>query len=100
MLTGKAAACSADRMPTIAAVTAAAHELRISVVAVGVEHERQREMLLSAGCELAQGHLFAPARPAADVSLKPQQLQAQAHVHEKPASRRPRARSGARQTAS
>jgi diguanylate cyclase (GGDEF)-like protein/PAS domain S-box-containing protein len=84
----------------LAAVTAAAHELRISVVAVGVEHERQREMLLSAGCELAQGHLFAPARPAAEVSLKPQQLQAQAHVHEKPASRRPRARSGARQTAS
>ena len=38
---------------------AAARELAISVVAVGVEHERQAQALREIGCDLAQGFLYS-----------------------------------------
>ena len=58
----------------LTAVMAAARELAISVVAVGVEHERQLELLLAAGCDSAQGELFAPALAPAEVSLEPRPI--------------------------
>jgi diguanylate cyclase (GGDEF)-like protein len=41
-----------------------AHSLGISAIAEGVETLEQFSALRSLGCELAQGHLFGPARPA------------------------------------
>jgi diguanylate cyclase (GGDEF)-like protein/PAS domain S-box-containing protein len=67
------------------AVTAAARELNISVVAEGVEHKRQLDELLAAGCDSAQGNLFSPAVPAAEFSLEP---------HATPAERRKAIASG------
>jgi diguanylate cyclase (GGDEF)-like protein/PAS domain S-box-containing protein len=46
------------------AVTAAARELGVSVIAEGVEDTEQLAELQRAGCAYAQGYLFADARPA------------------------------------
>ncbi|HEY7966016.1 MAG TPA: EAL domain-containing protein [Solirubrobacteraceae bacterium] len=51
------------------AVTAAARELGISVVAEGVEDVEQLAELKRADCSLGQGYLFADPRPAAEVPL-------------------------------
>lgn len=53
--------------PIIAAITTMAHVLGLTVVAEGVEHERQRQAIASHGCGHAQGYLFSPAIPAAKV---------------------------------
>ena len=47
------------------AVTTAARELGVSVVAEGVEDSEQLAELHRAGCAYAQGYLFSDARPAA-----------------------------------
>ncbi len=41
------------------AMVGMAHELGMHVVAEGVETERQRDLLLQAGCDMAQGYWFA-----------------------------------------
>ncbi|KQP43539.1 diguanylate cyclase [Pseudorhodoferax sp. Leaf274] len=41
-----------------------AHQLGIAVIAEGVETPAQRDLLLEAGCDYAQGYLFAQAMPA------------------------------------
>jgi len=51
------------------AVTAAARELGISVVAEGVEDTQQLAELKRADCSFGQGYLFADPRPAAEVPL-------------------------------
>jgi diguanylate cyclase (GGDEF)-like protein len=51
------------------AVTSAARELGISVIAEGVEDAAQLAELRRAGCDYAQGYLFADARPAAQTPL-------------------------------
>jgi EAL domain-containing protein (putative c-di-GMP-specific phosphodiesterase class I) len=48
----------------LVAVTAAARELGISVIAEGVEETEQLEELHRAGCGYAQGYLFARPAPA------------------------------------
>ncbi len=53
------------------AVTAAARELDIDVVAEGVEDAEQLAEVRHAGCRYAQGYLFAPATRAAEVPLAP-----------------------------
>jgi len=51
----------------IDAILALAHGLGLEVVAEGVESEDQRQALLTRGCRLAQGFLFAEPLPAAGV---------------------------------
>lgn len=50
-----------DTVSTIMAIVAMAKYLRLRVVAEGVENTAQRDFLLKAGCELAQGFLYSPA---------------------------------------
>ena len=47
------------------AVVRLGHELGLRVVAEGVEDDRTRRMLVEAGCDLAQGWLFARPMPGA-----------------------------------
>ena len=44
-----------------------AHALSLQVVAEGVERPEQFEALRSLGCDLAQGYLFSPPLPAAEL---------------------------------
>jgi EAL domain-containing protein (putative c-di-GMP-specific phosphodiesterase class I) len=44
-----------------------AHDLRLRVVAEGVETEAQREFLTGAGCDFLQGFLLCPPVPAAEL---------------------------------
>ncbi|MBV9310145.1 MAG: EAL domain-containing protein [Solirubrobacterales bacterium] len=60
---------SDDDRGIVAAVLALARELGLGVVAEGVETEQQLSSLRALGCELAQGFLFAPALPAAELSV-------------------------------
>ena len=46
------------------AIIVMAHELGMKVVAEGVETEAQRDLLTLAGCDFAQGYLFARPMPA------------------------------------
>ncbi|CAG0958933.1 putative signaling protein [Rhodocyclaceae bacterium] len=48
------------------AIVAMAHKLGLKVVAEGVETEQQQEHLVAAGCDYAQGYLYARPMPAAD----------------------------------
>jgi diguanylate cyclase (GGDEF)-like protein/PAS domain S-box-containing protein len=48
------------------AIIALAHRLGLKVVGEGVETAAQREALISAGCDLAQGHFFSRAVPASE----------------------------------
>jgi diguanylate cyclase (GGDEF)-like protein len=52
----------------VSAVAGLAHSLGLSMVAEGVERWVQLERLLELDCPFAQGFLFSPARPAAEVS--------------------------------
>jgi PAS domain S-box-containing protein len=51
----------------VAAVIRLAHELRLTVIAEGVETQAQLEMLRSLGADAAQGYLFARPAPLADI---------------------------------
>jgi diguanylate cyclase (GGDEF)-like protein/PAS domain S-box-containing protein len=48
------------------AIIVMAHELGIKVIAEGVETEQQRALLAAAGCDYAQGYLFARPMSAPD----------------------------------
>jgi EAL domain-containing protein (putative c-di-GMP-specific phosphodiesterase class I) len=45
-----------------------AHNLRLSVIAEGVENARVRDLLLGMGCDAAQGHFIARPAPAAVIA--------------------------------
>ena len=55
---------SARDRQIIAAVTAMAHALGMSVVAEGIETDEQLDELASLGCDVGQGFLFARPLPA------------------------------------
>jgi EAL domain-containing protein (putative c-di-GMP-specific phosphodiesterase class I) len=57
-------ATNSDDRAIIVAVTAMAHNMRMNVIAEGVETEEQFSFLQSIGCDEAQGYLFSKALPA------------------------------------
>ncbi|WP_326536377.1 putative bifunctional diguanylate cyclase/phosphodiesterase [Pseudorhodoferax sp.] len=57
------APCSKD-LALCKAMIVMAHQLGIAVIAEGVETQVQRDLLLEAGCDYAQGFLFAQPMPA------------------------------------
>ncbi|QTE31165.1 putative bifunctional diguanylate cyclase/phosphodiesterase [Pengzhenrongella sicca] len=52
----------------VAAITDLSHTLNMTVVAAGVETTEQRKNVVNAGCDLAQGYLFAQPMSAAALS--------------------------------
>jgi diguanylate cyclase (GGDEF)-like protein/PAS domain S-box-containing protein len=50
----------------VEAIVVMAHKLGMKVIAEGVETEQQRDILAAAGCDYAQGYLFARPMPAAE----------------------------------
>jgi diguanylate cyclase (GGDEF)-like protein len=57
---------NADSVAIVTAIIALGHSLRLSVVAEGVEHERQLEFLRSRNCDEYQGYFFSkPIAPEA-----------------------------------
>jgi len=51
----------------VAAIVSMAHNLSLRVTAEGVETSAQADLLASLGCDDAQGFLFAPPLPEADL---------------------------------
>ena len=54
-------------MAIVRAVTGLGRSLGIVTTAEGVETDEQLDLLRREGCTQAQGYLFSPPRPAADV---------------------------------
>ena len=54
----------------ISAVTDLAHLVGLTVVAEGVETQQQRDIVLAAGCEQAQGYFYAHPQPASTIALQ------------------------------
>ena len=57
----------ADADAIVRAIVAMAQALRLNTLAEGVETERHAQYLVDAGCELAQGYLYAKAMPAEEL---------------------------------
>lgn len=57
-----------DDASIVAAIVAMAHNLRLGVVAEGVEERPQLDYLRSIRCDMVQGYLFAAPRPATFVT--------------------------------
>ena len=57
-----------DSAAIVGGVIALGHALGLTVIAEGVEHERQLKLLRSLGCDLAQGFLFARPMPATELT--------------------------------
>ncbi|MDA0191014.1 MAG: EAL domain-containing protein, partial [Proteobacteria bacterium] len=57
-------ATDADDAAIIAAIIGLAHNLKLRVIAEGVESEAQLEFLRHGGCQEVQGYLFSPPLPA------------------------------------
>ncbi|HEY7987237.1 MAG TPA: EAL domain-containing protein [Methylophilaceae bacterium] len=55
------------------AIIVMAHKLGMKVIAEGIETEQQRDLLVTAGCDYGQGHLFSEPVPADQFELLLQQ---------------------------
>jgi EAL domain-containing protein (putative c-di-GMP-specific phosphodiesterase class I) len=60
---------SAEARAIVAALLSLARQMKIEVVAEGVENEALHAELLELGCELAQGFLYDEPRPAGELAL-------------------------------
>jgi diguanylate cyclase (GGDEF)-like protein len=60
---------SADQFAVVRSITELAHDLRLEVVAEGVEREDQLAALQLAGCDLLQGFQLGRPMPPDDISL-------------------------------
>jgi diguanylate cyclase (GGDEF)-like protein/PAS domain S-box-containing protein len=60
-------------MPVLQAIVALAHGLRLSVIAEGVESQRQLEALRRVGCDRVQGYLIGEALSAEEVLRLPKE---------------------------
>lgn len=56
-----------DDMALCEAIIVMAHKLGLQVIAEGVETSEQRDLLIAAGCDYAQGYLFSRPIPAEDM---------------------------------
>jgi diguanylate cyclase (GGDEF)-like protein len=70
----------ATRAPLVAAIIAMARALGLHVVAEGIEHPYQGELLLRLGCEKGQGYWFDRPCPASEVDLSTRRPAAIARV--------------------
>ncbi len=61
---------SHDDMAITAAVIAMAHQLKMSVVAEGIETQEQLEFLLEHDCEMGQGYLYSKPLPLFEILEK------------------------------
>ncbi len=59
-----------DGLAICEAIIVMAHKLGIQVIAEGVETETQKNLLIQAGCDYAQGFLFAPALAAEEFEAR------------------------------
>ena len=59
----------AGDLAIVRSTIALAHDLGLTVVAEGVESQRQREVLTDLGCDLLQGYLFSPPMPVAQARV-------------------------------
>ena len=57
-----------DDAAIVRAIIAMAHSLKLKVVAEGVETREQMRFLLDEGCEMVQGFLFSPPKPADEIT--------------------------------
>jgi EAL domain-containing protein (putative c-di-GMP-specific phosphodiesterase class I) len=57
-----------DDLAIIRGVIAFAHSLDLEVIAEGVEHQQQFELLESLDCDLLQGWYYSPAVPSEEIS--------------------------------
>ncbi len=55
------------------AIITLAHDLKLEIVAEGVETERQVQFLTAHGCQVMQGHLYSPALPPEEFAALLQQ---------------------------
>jgi EAL domain-containing protein (putative c-di-GMP-specific phosphodiesterase class I) len=62
---------SPDDAKIVRAAISLAHALGIEVVAEGVETEDQRQFLIAAGCQVAQGNYLGEPMPADRVAALP-----------------------------
>ena len=56
-----------DDMAITKAIIALGKSLNLKLIAEGVETEEQRDFLIESGCELIQGYLYSPPRPANEI---------------------------------
>ena len=59
--------CNPDDAAIVKAIIGMAHDLRLDVVAEGVETDAQLAYLRRHQCDQVQGHLFSPALPVPDI---------------------------------
>ncbi|MDO9598412.1 MAG: EAL domain-containing protein [Azoarcus sp.] len=86
-----AIAADSDDAAIVRGTIALAHGLGMTVVAEGVETERQLCFLAQHQCDKAQGYLFSPPRPASEmrawlIALPPHAIQALASLRSSPTS--------------
>ena len=63
-----------DSTAIVDAIVSLARALQLSTVAEGIETREQLRLLRGMGCEIGQGYLFGPARPAEDFGSDPRQV--------------------------